>query len=189
VDESGVTDSPPIGRIAYDVTVEDCVAWNRRLAKKRRCGLSNQIATVLLLTGAGALLGWWAEGPFWRNFLWATLGVSLVVALLGVWGQRNLDAAARRSGLTARSVIGRHVMEVGQGRLWSRSEVHQTGFDLSALFAVESLPEYLFIHTASNAAWIVPRGRVAEGDVGAFEGALLEALPAAGGPSITYFDS
>jgi hypothetical protein len=184
-----MTDSPPVGRIAYDVTVEDCVAWNRRLAKKRQWGLPRQIAAVLLLTGVGALLCWWAEGPFWRNFLSATLGVSLLAKLLAVWGQRNLDAAARRSGLTARSVIGRHVMEVGQGRLWNRSEVHQTGFDLSALFAVESLPEYLFIHTASNAAWIVPRRRVVDGDVGAFEGALLEALQAAGGPSITYFDS
>ena len=189
MDESGVTDSPPGGRIAYDVTVEDCVAWNRRLAKKCQKGLGVQIAVVLLLVGAGALLGWWAEGPFWRNFLWATLGVLLVVKLLAVWGKRSLAAAARRSGLTARSVVGRHVMEVGRGRLWNRSDVHQTGFDLSALFAVESLPEYLFIHTASNAAWIVPRRRVVEGDVGAFEGALLEALQAAGGPSITYFDS
>ncbi len=184
-----MTDAPPVGRIAYDVTVEDCVAWNRRLAKKRRWGVPMQIAVVLLLTGEGALLGWWAEGPFWSNFLWATLGLLLLVKLLAVWGGRSLDAAARRSGLTARSVVGRQVMEVGTGRLWNRSDVHQTGFDLSALFAVESLPEYLFIHTASNSAWIVPRRRVVEGDVGAFEGALLDALRAAGGPSITYLDS
>ena len=183
------TGNPEGARIAYDVTVEDIVAWNRRLAKKRQRGLPKQIAVVLLLTGAGAMLAWWAQGPFWRNFLWATLGVSLVVALLGVWGQRSIDAAARRGGLTARSVVGRHVMELDQGRLWDRSEVHQTGFDLSALFAVESLPEHLFIHKASNAAWIVPRRRVVEGDVGAFEGALLEALRAVGGPSISYCDS
>ena len=152
-------------------------------------GLPKQIAVVLLLRGRGRCWPGGPEGPFWRNFLWATLGVSLVVALLGVWGQRSIDAAARRGGLTARSVVGRHVMELDQGRLWDRSEVHQTGFDLSALFAVESLPEHLFIHKASNAAWIVPRRRVVEGDVGAFEGALLEALRAVGGPSISYCDS
>lgn len=169
--------APAPERIVFDVSVEDLVAFNLYFLRKEGRRRHQVLAAGLLLLFAAALYAYWCNGYLLVNFLGGLAVLSLASVLFVALSRRRVAAFVRRNAREDKgSRVGRHTMEVRDGRLWERTAVDETSISLSALYGIETTPEHLFVMRGPAYAWVVPRHRVVEGDAGAFEGALLDAL-------------
>ncbi|MBY0232285.1 MAG: hypothetical protein K2W96_23660, partial [Gemmataceae bacterium] len=161
-------------KIVYEVGLDDILAF--QLHHERTRPTASWIAPVLFapLLVTAAVLGWWGTVGL------ATGVAASWTAILSLYSGPSASAVHRNhaAGLY-QGVVGRHELELAEGRLVERHECGEQTTKLERLHGIERTETHAFIRTSPLAAHVVPRAAVSEGDFDLFLEALSEAVVAA----------
>lgn len=81
---------------------------------------------------------------------------------------RNLYSGDKGEG----TLFGKHIVEIIDDTLVERTELSETRKKIAALGKIEEIPGYVFIMLEEPGAFVIPKGKVEEGNLDEFIGEL-----------------
>jgi hypothetical protein len=173
-------------RIAFEHDIEDIVAFMEFIHQKRG---SYQTAyyTVSFIAGLVVLL---AAYPFATDTQHSyAVRLAIAIAFSGIfaggliyWIPRSAEAQVRgyyQDDLSNPYLFGRREMEITQDALTEKTPVGESRIVWHAIQFIEESDEHFYFFPAKNAAHIVPKLKVLDGDIRAFVARAKELWKAA----------
>lgn len=164
-------------KVRYTTTIDHLMAFHRHHhAKSAVIKLRKYVVPAIVVLLVFAAMYRISRPGRELEYLKAAATFSVIFVALnwvgikaGEWNAKRAYAAPGRN----KSVLCEHVLEVTPEALVERTPFSETHSRWNSIEAVEESEDYLFIYVQANAAHVVPKSSLAEGDSSEFREELL----------------
>lgn len=172
-------------KIEYTVDLDDLAEFTRFHYQSTtwtprgtiKGGATFLILLSLMFAATGDLNACTFAGILVASIAWTVLSRPIVLWLL-----RRKAKALYAPGKN-KALVGRHSLEISEGALQQRSEGGSDEVHFGAIERVAESPTHVFIYVSALSAHVVPRNKVAQGDLEAFVAQLRSRIAAAVQPN------
>ena len=167
-------------KLTYSVTIEDLVMFNLHHSEHspfmRRARRNHQIYSPLSVLVALGLLGFIAKS--WTYPVVGAVFAAAFAAMAPGRFRKQIRHAAERCYKEGenKGMLGVHSLEILDAELRETNPTGSQSIKWAGIERVVSTPTHGYVYVSSNAAHVIPRASVAEGDYDAFMEAVRDRL-------------